>query len=71
MTMTLAFGVTRMVRRHADSAPASGNLGAATVICSGMQTGTLTKNEMTVTALYVDGRTFHVTGEVMRRKVKS
>ncbi|HSN04365.1 MAG TPA: cation-translocating P-type ATPase [Nitrospira sp.] len=64
VTITLALGVTRMVERHAliRRLPAVETLGATTVICTD-KTGTLTKNEMTVTRLYVDGRTFEVTGE--------
>ncbi len=64
VTITLALGVTRMVKRHAlvRRLPAVETLGSTTVICTD-KTGTLTKSEMTVTRLCVDQHLFAVTGE--------
>ncbi len=64
VTTTLALGVMRMVSRHAliRRLPAVETLGAATVICTD-KTGTLTKNEMTVTQLAIDDLMIEVTGE--------
>ncbi|NPV82545.1 MAG: calcium-translocating P-type ATPase, SERCA-type [Candidatus Aminicenantes bacterium] len=63
VTIALALGVQRMVKRHAliRKLPSVETLGAATVICSD-KTGTLTRNEMTVKAVYADGRLFTVSG---------
>ena len=63
VTIALALGVQRMVKRHAliRKLPSVETLGCATVICSD-KTGTLTKNEMTVQAVFADGRLFKVTG---------
>jgi len=64
VTVALALGVTRMVTRHAliRKLPAVETLGSATVICTD-KTGTLTKNEMTVTKLIVGTSVFDATGE--------
>ena len=63
VTISLALGVQRMVKRHAlmRRLPVVETLGSTTVICSD-KTGTLTRDEMTVRAIYTSGTLIAVGG---------
>jgi Ca2+-transporting ATPase len=63
VTGALAIGTTRMARHRAivKRLPAVEAMGCTTVICTD-KTGTLTKNEMTVRRLFLEGRRVEVGG---------
>ena len=63
VTISLAMGAKALAARNMiiKKLPAAESLGAVTIICSD-KTGTITKNQMTVTRLFADGSIISVSG---------
>lgn len=63
VTVSLSMGAKRLSKKNMliKKLPAAESLGAATIICSD-KTGTITKNQMTITHIYANDKIINVTG---------
>jgi len=63
VTAGLSMGAKRLARKNMliKKLPAAESLGAATIICSD-KTGTITKNQMTITKIFADNEVMRVSG---------
>jgi len=63
VTVSLSMGAKRLAEKHMliKKLPAAESLGAVTAICSD-KTGTITKNQMTVTHMYMNNNTYKISG---------
>ncbi len=63
VTVSLSMGSKRLAKKNMliRKLPAAESLGAVTIICSD-KTGTITKNQMTVTDVYFDSKVINVSG---------